>query len=186
MFRQPATGGKNLHLHPVGSVPVVFRDNPPNVVEVFCCLPGAPPKLLLLGWEFCPTVSHSGKQRIVQRIQFLLRRLPDSQRVLKHVGDCASGVSRGIAHKESPFPCGAIPKSARPKNPLKSRRIFSGRFESLPCGPSHRSRTGFRSSAVVSFGCIVPHTSFLVGNGDNFIKQSGILGTPEQSQSLLE
>ena len=35
MFRQPVTGGKNFPLHPVGGVPIVFRDNPPNGVEVF-------------------------------------------------------------------------------------------------------------------------------------------------------
>src|SRR5271157_5169879 len=75
----------------------------------------------------------------------ILRRLSDFQRVLKHVSDCASGGSHGTARREFPFPCGAIPKSARPKNPLTSRRIFSGRFGRPPCGLSHRLRTEFRS-----------------------------------------
>jgi hypothetical protein len=35
MFRQPITGGENLHFDPFGSVPVVFRDDPPNGIKVF-------------------------------------------------------------------------------------------------------------------------------------------------------
>jgi hypothetical protein len=45
---------------------------------------------------------------VVQRIQFLWRRLLDFERVLTDVGDRASGGWRGIPRKESLFPFGAI------------------------------------------------------------------------------
>jgi hypothetical protein len=35
MSCQPATGGENLCLDPFGGVLVVFRDDPPNGIEVF-------------------------------------------------------------------------------------------------------------------------------------------------------
>lgn len=35
MSCQPATGGENLGLDPFGGVLVVFRDDPPNGIEVF-------------------------------------------------------------------------------------------------------------------------------------------------------
>jgi hypothetical protein len=51
---------------------------------------------------------YSGKQRIIQRIQFLLRRLLDFERVFNHAGGYASGGWPGIARKECPFPSRAI------------------------------------------------------------------------------
>jgi len=35
MFCQPDTGGENLYLDPFSGVPVLFRDDPPNGIEVF-------------------------------------------------------------------------------------------------------------------------------------------------------
>src|ERR1700736_1046127 len=52
-------------------------------------------------------VIYASKQRIVQRIQFLLRRVLDFERVLNHAGVCTSADWRGIARKECPFPSGA-------------------------------------------------------------------------------
>ena len=51
---------------------------------------------------------HAGEKRIIERIQFLLRRLLDFERVFNHVGGRVSGGLRGIAYKECPFPSGAI------------------------------------------------------------------------------
>ena len=35
MLRQPATCGDDFHFHPVGGFPAVFRDKPPDGIEVF-------------------------------------------------------------------------------------------------------------------------------------------------------
>src|ERR1035438_978391 len=43
------------------------------------------------------------EQRIAERIQFLLRRLLDFERVLKHAGGSVSGGGRGVVRKECPL-----------------------------------------------------------------------------------
>src|SRR5579859_4777037 len=80
---------------------------------------------------------YAGKQRIVERIQFLLRRLLDFERVFNHEGACVSGGLRDIARRECPFPSGAIQTQGRPRSPPRWPRAFSGRLEPRPCGPSH-------------------------------------------------
>jgi hypothetical protein len=35
MFSQPPTRNNDFHFHTIGSVPVVFRDEPPDSIEVF-------------------------------------------------------------------------------------------------------------------------------------------------------
>lgn len=57
----------------------------------------------------------ASEEEIVQRIQFLLRRLLDFERVFSHASGYASGGLPGIARRECPVACGGIPKSARPK-----------------------------------------------------------------------
>src|SRR6266567_332588 len=62
------------------------------------------------------------------RVQFLPGRGHYFEGIFSHADDYPSVAWLGIAHRECPFPCGAILKSARPKNLLIARRIFSGRF----------------------------------------------------------
>ena len=82
--------------------------------------PDAP--LILLAFQFLASCGpgivgqrqyllvHAGEHCIVERIQFLSRRLLDLERVLIHAGGYVSGGLRGIARKEWPFPFDAIPK----------------------------------------------------------------------------
>ena len=69
----------------------------------------------------------AAERRIVECIQFLLRRLLDFERVANHAGRGVSGGLHGIARKEWPFPSGAIQTLARPKSPPRWPRVFSGR-----------------------------------------------------------
>src|ERR1039457_1434097 len=87
----------------------------------------------------------AGEQRIAARIQFLLRRLLDFERVLKHAGGSVSGGGRGIVRKECPFPFGAIQKSARLRSPPRRPRVFSDRLERGPSGPAPRCAPWFRA-----------------------------------------
>src|ERR1035441_1345455 len=70
---------------------------------------------------------YPGEQRIVERIQFPLRRLLDFERVLNHAGGYASGGLPGIARMEWPFLCAAIQTPDRPRSPPIPPRVFSGR-----------------------------------------------------------
>jgi hypothetical protein len=60
---------------------------------------------------------------IFERIQFLLRRLLDFERLFSHASECVSGGLRGIAQTECPFPSGAIRIQAVPEV-LPDGRVF--------------------------------------------------------------
>jgi len=67
------------------------------------------------------------EHRIVQSVQFPLRRVFDFERILSHGGVRVSGGSRGIARRECPFLSAAIQTQNRPRNLARRRRVFSGR-----------------------------------------------------------
>src|ERR1035437_6881003 len=122
--------------------PVITDPNAPLIFVTFQLFASHGP------WVVCQRQNrpiYAGEQRVVERIQFLLRRLLDVERVFKHASQCASGGWRGIARKECPFPSGGIQTQGPPRSPPKWPRVFSDRFERRPYGLSRRSRTGFRS-----------------------------------------
>jgi hypothetical protein len=57
---------------------------------------------------------YAGEQCFVQRIEFLLRRLFNVERVITHAYWCASSDWRDIVRRVWPFPFGAIPTQDRP------------------------------------------------------------------------
>src|SRR5271169_898849 len=61
-----------------------------------------------------------GKQRLVQRIQFLRGSGLYFERVFSHAGHCALGVWPGIPRRECPFACVATRKPGHPRSLPKS------------------------------------------------------------------
>ena len=92
---------------------------------------------------------NAGEHRIVERIQFLLRRLLEFEEILSHAVGRALADWPDIARTECHSLCAAIQKPDRPRSPPIWRGVFSSQFEQRLSAPYHRSQTGFLSSYLV-------------------------------------
>src|ERR1035438_9590018 len=90
--------------------PVITYPNAPQIFVAFQLFASWRPRIIGKGQNLA---IDAGEQRIVQRVQLLLRGLFDVERVLRHWGGYVSAGSSGIARKGFPVPSGAIRSEER-------------------------------------------------------------------------